>query len=281
MNDWLLTQRYETRQGAVRWDRLGEDGPPVVLLHGTPFSSFVWRDVAFALAADHQVYVWDMLGYGASDKRAGQDVSLRMQALLFTELLARWGLSAPYVVAHDFGGAVALRAHLLHGARYDRLALVDAVAHAPWGTGLFRLVGENPDVFPQVPPALHEGLVRAYVSTASHRGLPERALSAYVDPWLGAEGQAALYRQMAQGDERYTDEIEDRYGELDLPVLVCWGTDDAWLDPGKGERLAAEIPGARLQWINGAGHLVQEDAPAQLMAALGGFLGSGTGARRT
>lgn len=260
----------------MRWERLGDDGPPVVLLHGTPFSSFVWRDVARAFAADHRVYVWDMLGYGASDKRAEQDVSLRMQAQLFTELLDHWGLSNPSVVAHDFGGAIALRAHLLHGAGYDRLALADAVAHAPWGTGLFRLVGTNPDVFPQVPAALHEGLVRAYVSTASHRGLPEAALSAYVAPWLDAEGQAALYRQMAQGDERYTDEIEHRYGELSLPVLVCWGTEDAWLTPGKGERLAAEIPGARLHWLHGAGHLVQEDAPAQLMGALERFLRAGS-----
>lgn len=211
MNDRALTQRYESRHGTVRWDRLGE-GPPVVLLHGTPFSSFVWRDVAAALAGEHQVYVWDMPGYGASEKRTGQDVSLGTQALLFTELLDHWDLGSPSVVAHDFGGTVALRAHLLHGATYDRLALVDAVAHSPWGTGLFRLVRENPDVFPQLPAALHEGMVRAYVATASYRGLSEGALSAYVAPWLGDEGQAALYRQMAQGDERYTDEMQDRYG---------------------------------------------------------------------
>lgn len=65
----------------------------VVLLHGTPFSSYVWRGVARALAARHQVFVWDMPGYGASQKRAGQDVSLGAQARVFTELLAHWGLA--------------------------------------------------------------------------------------------------------------------------------------------------------------------------------------------
>jgi pimeloyl-ACP methyl ester carboxylesterase len=273
MTTWKLTQRYETAQGAVRWDRFGE-GPPVALLHGTPFSSFVWRDVASALAVDHSVYVWDMLGYGMSDKRSGQDVSLRAQAALFAELLAAWGIDRPpAVVAHDFGGAVALRAHLLHDAAYDRLVLVDAVAHAPWGTGLFRLVQENPQVFLELPSWLHQAAVRAYVGTASHRGLPVSTLDAYASPWLGAEGQAALYRQMAQGDESYTDEVQDRYGELDLPVLVCWGTEDTWLHPSKAEQLAASIPDAQLRWLSGAGHLVQDDAPAQLTAALVDFLG--------
>lgn len=272
MTDWTLRHRYASAQGAVLWDRLG-DGPPVVLMHGTPFSSFVWRDVARALATKHSVYVWDMLGYGMSDKRVGQDVSLGAQAELFTELLSAWGIDrAPAVVAHDFGGAVALRAHLLHGATYDRLVLVDAVAHSPWGTGLFRLVRDNPHVLPELPSAVHEGMVRAYVSTASHGGLTQSALDAYVAPWLGPDGEAALYRQMAQGDERYTDEVQDRYGQLRLPVLVCWGTEDTWLEPSKAERLVGAIPDAQLRWLRGAGHLVQEDAPAQLTAALLGFL---------
>jgi pimeloyl-ACP methyl ester carboxylesterase len=272
MTNWTLRHRYVSAQGAVMWDRLGA-GPPVVLMHGTPFSSFVWRDIAQALAAEHAVYVWDMLGYGTSDKGANQDVSLAAQTELFTELLGVWGIDgSPAVVAHDFGGAVALRAHLLHGAAYDRLVLVDAVAHSPWGTGLFRLVRDNPHVLPELPPELHEALVRAYVSTASHRGLTQSALDAYVAPWLGREGQAALYRQMAQGDERYTDEVQGSYGELRLPVLVCWGTEDTWLAPSKAERLAGAIPGAQLRWLQGAGHLVQEDAPAQLTAALMEFL---------
>ncbi len=102
MGTWRPRQRYETVQGAVAWGCFGE-GPPVVLLHGTPFSSFVWRDLAPALTVDHQVYVWDMLGYGMSDQRPDQDVSLRAQAVLFAELVAEWGIHRPAVVAHDFG----------------------------------------------------------------------------------------------------------------------------------------------------------------------------------
>ncbi|MCI3278348.1 alpha/beta fold hydrolase [Streptomyces cylindrosporus] len=273
MSDWPLTRTFRSSSGAVRWDSLGDPGrDPVVLLHGTPFSSYVWRAVARSLARRHQVYVWDMPGYGTSEKFAGQDVSLAAQAKVFTELLAHWGVDQPLVVAHDFGGAVSLRAHLLHGARYTALALVDPVALAPWGSPFFRLVGTHADVFEQLPPALHGALVREYIGSASSAGLHPAVLDRLVEPWLGAPGQAAFYRQIAQADQRYTDEIQDRYGEIGVPTLVCWGQDDTWIPAAKGHELVARIPGAHLEPIAGAGHLVQEDAPAELTAALITFL---------
>ncbi|MFF5499311.1 alpha/beta fold hydrolase [Streptomyces aquilus] len=273
MGEWQLTRAYRSTSGEVRWDSLGEPGrPPVVLNHGTPFSSYVWRAVARALARRHQVFVWDMPGYGTSETAVDQDVSLAAQGKVFTELLAHWGLAEPRVVAHDFGGAVALRAHLLHGARYHSVALVDPVALAPWGSPFFRLVGKASDVFEQLPPALHRALVREYVTSASSPGLHPAVLDRLVQPWLGDEGQAAFYRQIAQADQAHTDEIEDRYGEIAIPTLICWGEDDTWIPVTKGHELAARVPGARLELIPGAGHLVQEDAPAQLTAALLAFL---------
>ncbi|MFV0137933.1 alpha/beta fold hydrolase [Streptomyces sp. HMX87] len=273
MSEWQLSETFRSTSGDVRWGSLGEPGQdPVVLLHGTPFSSYVWRAVARALAGRHHVFVWDMPGYGASEKFVGQDVSLAAQGRVFTELLAHWGLEEPLVVAHDFGGAVSLRAHLLHGARYRALALVDPVALAPWGTSFFRLVGKHSEVFEQLPPALHQALVREYVSSASSPGLHPAVVDRLVQPWLGDLGQAAFYRQIAQADQLHTDEVQGRYGEIGFPTLVCWGEDDTWVPLAKGRELAAHIPGARLQPIAGAGHLVQEDAPAELTAALMTFL---------
>ncbi|SFP30874.1 Pimeloyl-ACP methyl ester carboxylesterase [Amycolatopsis arida] len=271
---WTLPEEFVTSGDVVRWARFGA-GPPVVLLHGTPFSSLVWRDVAAALAGTHEVFVWDMPGYGRSTMRPEQDVSLARQAEVFTALLAHWELTAPSVVAHDFGGAVALRATLLHGATYRRLALVDPVALRPWGSEFFRLVREHAAVFERLPPDLHRALVREYVRSAAHRGWRPETLDALVEPWLGPEGQPAFYRQVAQADQRYTDEVQDRYGELDLPVLVCWGAEDTWIPAAKGRELAAAIPGAELRLIPAAGHLVQEDAPARLTAELVAFLRAG------
>jgi len=271
---WQLRESWESPIGTLRWDRLGpDDGPPVVLLHGTPFSSYVWHEIAPALAADgHRVHVWDMPGYGSSQKSDGQDVSLKAQGEVFAELLGVWGLSTPSVIAHDFGGCVALRAHLLHKAEYRRLALVDPVALAPWGSPFFRLVAGHAAVFGQLPAPLHEALVREYVGSASHRGLLPEVLDALVAPWTDPAGQAAFYRQIAQADQRYTDEIQPLYPTLNLPVTVCWATEDTWIPPAKGEELASLIPGARLRPIPDAGHLVPLDAPARLLGELIAFL---------
>jgi pimeloyl-ACP methyl ester carboxylesterase len=269
--DWRLGRRFEAPNGTVHWDRFG-DGTPLVLLHGTPFSSYVWRHAVRALGDRYTVHVWDMPGYGASAKYEGQDVSLPAQQAAFTALLGHWGLERPAVVAHDFGGAVALRAAVLDGVAYERLALVDAVSVRPWGSDFFRLVNASADVFAALPPHLHEALVRAYVASAAHRELRAATLDALVRPWLGEEGQPAFYRQIAQADERHTAEVEDGYARLDQPTLVVWGRQDTWLPPERGERLAAAIPGARLRLLEGAGHLVQEDAPAELVAALLAFL---------
>jgi pimeloyl-ACP methyl ester carboxylesterase len=263
----VLDECFTWRGREVRWQRLGA-GPEVVFCHGTPWSSELWRPFAEALAASHTVFLWDMPGYGRSSKRPGHRVSLDVQGELFADLLAHWGLTNPHVVAHDYGGAVSLRASLLHGAAYASLALVDVVALSPWGSDYFRLVRDHAEVFDALPPVVHEGALRAYVTSASHVGLTESALHALVEPWRGDEGQAAFYRQVAQAEERYTDELEPLLPRLALPVLVVWGREDTWIPVDRAHRLAGLIPGSRLRLIDGAGHLVQLDQPVALSVTL-------------
>ncbi|WP_245827824.1 alpha/beta fold hydrolase [Sinomonas mesophila] len=251
----------------MSWDRFGQ-GPALVLLHGTPWSSALWRPVADALADRFTVYLWDMPGYGASSKDPEHAVDLGAQGELFAHLLHEWQLERPHVIAHDVGGAVALRARLLHGARYSSLCLVDVVALAPWGSSFFTLVKQHAGVFAQLPSAIHRGSVEAYIRGASHRGLRDDDLAMLVDPWTGKEGQAAFYRQIAQADERFTDEVEPLYGTIDEPTHIIWGTDDTWIPVDRAHRLQALIPHATLELIPEAGHLIHLDAPVQLAAEL-------------
>ncbi|WP_432577602.1 alpha/beta fold hydrolase [Kineococcus arenarius] len=274
--DTTLDQVFHWRGRQVRWARSGT-GPAVVFCHGTPWSSWLWAPYAQALAGDFTVHLWDMPGYGASSKDPAHDVSLDVQGELLADLLGHWGLdedggSAPHVIAHDFGGAVSLRAHLLHGARYASLALLDVVALAPWGSPFFRLVREHADVFAAQPPAVHAGAVRAYIAGASHRGLTDTELDALLAPWTTAEGQAAFYRQIAQADEAHTDVLEPLYPSMDLPVHVVWGAEDTWIPVDRAHRLAELIPGARLTPIPDAGHLVHLDQPVHLATTLRSWL---------
>jgi pimeloyl-ACP methyl ester carboxylesterase len=247
----------------VAWQRTGS-GPPVVLCHGTPFSSAIWRPVADALSTDHTVYVWDMPGYGASSKAAEHAVDLGVQGELLADLIAEWGLDRPNVIAHDLGGAVSLRAHVLHGARYRSLMLVDVVAIPPTGSPFFRFVQEHPGLLAELPAYIHRAIVAAYIRGASHRGLRAEDLDELMAPWLTADGQPAFYRQIEQFDDRHLEEFQARLGQIDIPVRIVWGREDAWVAPEVGRRLSEVIPTAGLRLVDGAGHLVHLDAPAAL-----------------
>ena len=266
-----LRESFAWRGRTVAWDRFGS-GPALVFLHGTPWSSALWRPIADALSARFTVYLWDMPGYGQSSMDAAHAVDLGVQGELFAALLEEWALDRPHVVAHDFGGAVALRGRTLHGARYASMCLVDVVALSPWGSPFFTLVQEHADVFAQLPDSIHRGAIEAYIRGASHRGLRDDDLAMLVEPWVGALGQPAFYRQIAQADERYTDEIEPLYSTIDEPTHIVWGADDTWIPVDRAHRLQSMIPHSTVAIIEDAGHLIQLDAPAPLAAELARWL---------
>jgi pimeloyl-ACP methyl ester carboxylesterase len=268
-----LDRRFPWRGREVSWTSFGT-GPDLVFCHGTPWSSALWAPYADALSTDFRVHLWDMPGYGRSSKTEGQAVDLGVQGELFADLLTAWGLDRPHVVAHDFGGAVSLRAHLLHGSPYASLCLVDVVALRPWGSPFFNLVKDNTAVFAALPAAVHQGALAAYVGTASHRGLSAEQLDGLLAPWLGALGQAAFYRQIAEADERYTEELEDRLAEIRVPTHVIWGEQDSWIPVDRAERLSSLIPGSTVRLVPDAGHLIQYDAPVALADELRSWLGA-------
>lgn len=272
--EWTLRQRFDFAGQSIAYDILGE-GPPVVLIHGTPFSSYVWRRLARELAADHRVHLYDLLGYGQSEKAEGRDVSLGVQNGVLAALLTHWGLDRPQVIAHDFGGATALRAHLLNGCDYERLLLVDPVAVRPWGSSFVQHVRQHEAAFTGIPDVFQRALLTAYLRGAVHRPITEAELEPYLAPWLEPGGPAAFYRQIAQMDLRYTDEVEGRYGTLRCPVRLLWGTKDAWIPVERGRALAAMIPGCVLTEVPDSGHLMQEDAPEAILAAALRFFGNG------
>lgn len=262
-----LPHRFPFAGQQVAWGVIGE-GPPLILVRGTPFSSQVWRRIAPILARRWTVYFFDLLGYGVSEKRDGQDVSLGVQNRLLTALVQAWDLSEPEVLAHDFGGATSLRAHFIDGLRYRRLTLVDPVAVAPWGSPFVAHVRKHEAAFAGLPAYAHDAMLRAYIQTAASRSLSADVLDIYAAPWRGEDGQPAFYRQIAQMDQRYTDQIEDLYAPPDFPVSLLWGEEDDWIPIAQGRKLAAKLTGGTLRPVPNAGHLVQEDAPEEVIAAM-------------
>ncbi len=270
MTEWSLSEKYVFNGHIVRYGVRG-NGPPVVLVHGTPWSSFNLRHIIKALSEDFTVYYYDLLGYGQSDKSSG-DVSLGIQNQILDELLDYWQVKQPAIIGHDFGGATLLRTHLLNARNFSKIVLIDPVAISPWGSQFFQHIRTHEAAFAGVPDYIHEAIVRAYVKTAAFKPIDDNTLDKIVEPWTGTNGKAAFYRQIAQSDPAHTDAVQPLYELISSPVLILWGREDVWIPLERGETLHDMIPGSILRVIPNAGHLVIEEESSLLVEEIRSFL---------
>lgn len=271
MSKWNLNESYETSAGQVSAGKCGH-GPDLVVAHGWPWSSYSWHRVIPRLSRSYKVHWYDMPGFGQSEKRADQRTSLDVQGEVFAEMLSHWGLSRPTVVAHDFGGATTLRAHLLHGCNFERYVLMNVVAMRPWGSAFFDHVAKHVEAFQGLPPHIHKAIVEAYIKGALASDISQDDFERLVAPWLTVEGSSSFYRQFAQADEKYTAELEPLFGAIRCPVKIIWGEDDPWIPLERGKALHALIGQDRFEAMAGVGHLPQLEAPERVLRALSDFL---------
>ena len=272
---WNLRRRLTLSGGEIAYDVLGY-GPPLILVHGSPSRSYIWRDVAMRLADRFTVYVYDLLGFGQSERKEGLDVSISGQSRLLAELVDAWELEVPSVAGHDIGGAIALRAHLLEDVPFGCIALLDSVVLRPWITPTTRHVREHLDVYATMPVGIFEAVVASHLRTATHRPLDEDAFATYLEGWRGELGQKLYLQKVAQLDEDDTTEFEPLLPSLGVPVRIIWGEQDAWLDPSLAERLHKTIPGSDLVLLPETGHFAMEDSPQEVAAALFEFFSNCT-----
>ena len=264
---WNLRRRLPLPGGEIAYDVFGY-GPPLILVHGTPSRSYIWRDVAMRLADRFTVYVYDLLGFGQSERKEGLDVSIAGQSRLLAELVEAWELEAPSVAGHDIGGAIALRAHLLEDVPFGCIALIDSVVLRPWITPTTRHVRAHLDAYATMPVAIFEAVIASHLRTATHRPLDEGAFATYLESWRGELGQKLYLQKDAQLDEDDTTQFEPLLSSIGVPVRIIWGEQDAWLEPSLAARLHEIIPGSDLVLLPETGHFAMEDSPREVAAAL-------------
>jgi pimeloyl-ACP methyl ester carboxylesterase len=273
MTHFKTDRQFRSSAGEIAYGGAGE-GADVVLVHGTPTSSLIWRDVIELLSPSYRIHWLDLPGYGASEKFAGQNVRLRIFARVLREFVEHLELQRPHLVGHDFGAATVLGAHLVENVPVASLAVADGVVLNPWGTPFSLHVQEHEDVFAAVPAYVHRAILSAHLGTAVARPLPKNLEEALISPWTGEVGQPAYYRQVAQYDHAFTAELEALYTQIDVPTLVLWGEKDAWVDIEVGRRLNRLIPQSRMETLPDAGHFSMLDSPGLFARVLDTWLSS-------
>lgn len=236
-------------------------GEPVVLLHGIPTWSYLYHDVIPLLEPHCRVIAPDFLGHGYSDRRDRFDRSLMAQTAMILRLLDALGLEGATIVGHDTGGGVALIMGIEHPDRVRRLVLSNIVAYDSWPIDDMIALG-NP-TWRSKPPAEVAEFVAGGLPDGlhnRHRLTPEFR-TGIVAPYGDEVGKISLIRNASALNTNHTMALVDRHGHVKAPTLVLWGVHDPWQTIADGERLAREIPGARLVRIETASHWLQQDEP--------------------
>jgi pimeloyl-ACP methyl ester carboxylesterase len=262
------------------------NGEPLLLLHGCPFSSYIWRKVIPLLSPRYHCLAPDLLGLGDTETPEGADWSLRAQAAMVVGFLDAIGIERAHVVGHDHGGALA---QLLAGElpdRVDRLVISNAEAYDNWPSE-----EERPFVRATQVPVLGDVVLWAWSRRPLFRltlkeakavhdptVLSAELLDGYIRANLSDRHRRAKTRRFLAGqfepeNNRVTMDLLDGLRRFDHPTLLVWAKDDPHFGPEWGDRLRRDIPGAvRLELLPETGHLLMEERPEQFAALVGAFL---------
>ena len=251
-------------------------GDPIVLLHGEPTWSYLYRKMIPALSASHRVIAPDYFGFGRSDKPTDISwYSYERHVASIVRLFDHLDLRNATLVVQDWGGPIGLRVAVEHPHRFGRLVILNTGVMRPgpnWPSPAFVQWREFAEKNPDLP-------VGFIIQASTLADLPDDVIAGYEAPWPTAESKAGvaafpLLVPLAETDPGAAEMI--RTGDLlrgwGAPVLVAFSDSDPIFPQSAGERMAQRIPGARFMPIAGASHFLQEDKGEEISEAILAFL---------
>jgi pimeloyl-ACP methyl ester carboxylesterase len=249
-------------------------GPPVVLLHGWPTSSFLWRNVMPALARHNCVLAVDLPGFGGSDKPVDVRYSFDLFERALNGFFDKLEVDVVGLVGHDLGGPIAVHWALRNPGRLTRLALLNTLLYPEFDPSVIDFVRglsapETRD--PLVSPQGLADIMR--LGLADPGTLTDEVLAAVTAPFAGREARLALAAAGIGLGARGFVEISQQLPALDVPIRLIYGERDRIL-PDVAQTMARvrrDLPHAELTALPECGHFLQEEAPERVGELLARF----------
>jgi len=271
-------REVETVGGRIRAFETG-DGEPIVFVHGALVNANLWRKVVARLAPDFRCVTLDLpLGSHELGMPAA-DLSPTGLADMIAGAIGALGLKRPTIVANDTGGGLTQIALSRHPELAGRVVLTSCDAYENFPPRFFRIL-LWPTRYPALARALFAALrIRTLRSTPLAFGwlmrskLDERAGDSYILPILTNPAAGADFARFFRAvHPRFTLEAIEKLRSYERPVLIAWSREDRFFPPAHAERLVADLPNARLEWIDDAYTFSMEDQPERLAALIAGFV---------
>lgn len=247
-------------------------GSPIILLHGIPTNSLMWRNIIPELAKKHRVIAPDLLNYGKSEKPESADVSINAQSSMIVKLMDAIDARQADIVGHDIGGGIAQLIAVNHPEKVRKLVLMDSICFDSWPIPEFEPLQE--------PGAESEMSLEDFLSMMKDflpKGVQDKSVMAdelinmYLEPWSTEDGKHAFFRNLKRLNKEYTQAVADELSNLQQQTLIMWGDQDPFQKPDYAPKLVDSIPNAELVWIKDVGHWLIEEKPAKISEHLNQF----------
>jgi haloalkane dehalogenase len=294
LQDYPFAPNY-MQIGSYRIHYLDEgpaDAAPILLIHGEPTWSYLFRKmIPILTAAGHRVIAPDLVGFGKSDKPVDEDdYSYQMQVDVMSELVQRLGIQDATFFGQDWGGLVGLRVVAAQPDRFARVVVSNTglPAASGWrgwaGYSLFKFsVWQAGDItFQDLQEELTFPRWVAYSYTVedlpvgdvmTFLGGGEDVRAAYEAPFPEQRYKAGaqIMPYLVPSQLRENEEAWAVFEAWDKPFLVAF-TDSDPITRGGEQTFLTRVPTAQNVTISGAGHFVQEDAGPELAMMMNAFI---------
>jgi pimeloyl-ACP methyl ester carboxylesterase len=268
----------------VRAHVVGE-GPPIVFVHGVLVNANLWRKVVPRLEGHTRVTLDLPLGSHLQEMPKGADLTPPALADLIADSIEALGLDRVTLVGNDTGGALTQLVATRRPERIGSIVLTSCDAFDNFPPRLFRIVfapAKLPGTIPigfgalRLRPLRRLPIAFGWLTNAP---IDPDAEDSYVLPVLTRGPIRRDVRKVLRGlDPAYTVDAATKLAKWDRPALIAWSEQDRFFPAEHAERLATLIPGARLEWIEGARTFSAEDAPERLSEAIASFTRQGSAA---
>jgi haloalkane dehalogenase len=270
---------FESRYAEVAGSRVHYvdegSGPPLLLLHGNPTWSFLYRDIITGLRDRYRCIAIDYPGFGLSSAAPGYRFTPAEHAAVVEQLVERWGLSDVTMMVQDWGGPIGFAVATRQPERFAAFVIGNTWAWPksdPTTQAFSRLVGgpigrrliANRNLF--VEKVLPGGVNRVT--------LPEAVMNAYRGPFptRASRVPTTVFPREILDSRPFLAEIERRLPELgDRRVLLVWPTKDVAFGDRERKRWEQLFPRHQTVVLEGAGHYIQEDAAQEIVTAIRGW----------
>ena len=248
-------------------------GSPIILLHGIPTNSLMWRNIIPQLAKTHRVIAPDLLNYGKSAKPKSADVSINAQSNMIVKLMDVLGARQADIVGHDIGGGVAQLIAVNYPEKVRKLILIDSICFDSWPIPDFEPLQE-PDAESEMSLEDFLSMMRGFLPKGVYDKsvMSDELIEMYLEPWSTEDGKHAFFRNLRRLNKEYTQAITDELSNLPHQTFIMWGDKDPFQKPEYAPKLAEAIPNAELVWIKDVAHWLIDEKPDEIGEHINQFL---------